>query len=890
MRIKFSIIVALLSIVLFIIACSSQQTEQRSQRFYAEQLCASALSSANADTLFLRASNNFALTSNDPFLVSALMHECNIRNVTAETSSFVRQLFTLNEMPTDNAMCAWDDAGIANINFNQIDCVKGNLKPAEGIYLRLICGVLLCNKYLQLYSRESSERQAEIRFLRALNYYYLLDIFGKAPIFKSFTEDLVDVAPSAEIYNFIECEVNEILPFLKDGKSVTDFDEEHYGHANKTAAHLLLARLYLNADVYIGTPQLEKTISEAKEVIDGPYKLSTSDLHNSHSNVDWNGYQLLFTADNGNNGSSCEMIFPIVFDSKKMADWNGSTYLVCSTTKYDAKFLPHINGFGMKEQWIGNRARANLVVKFLPDSIPLEVYHPTMIEWAHDDRALFQSVDRRLSCRRRPVFEDGFSVAKFNNLYSASTKEVENALTSSADFPLMRLAEAYLTLAEAEWRSGNTAEALRNINVLRSRAHAKPMESIDPKGYAILDEWAREFYFEGRRRTDLIRFGCFGGENDYLWQWKGGTILGRNFSESLNFYSLPADSLIAPAVNSEVDMYYVIGNGIGDSSWSTEGGDNLGKGLAPMCILDDNTLQFSDYMVKNVGFKMLRDFDSWDEQFGAGEYPGDVAHNQGGSKHFTVPKEGYYRVTLMPEQASVSITPIDPQTISNNESLYLWVNHGKTQMVKYSTLNKNTHVWRADFESEGGDLVIKVTTSPVSARESVNLASSIRYGISSSVDARGRVVLHTEPTQQNIRVIYNDIDNSLYSFVLKDEDNLEEEVPDDIKLKLIVDRENKASNNSYALKYSFQTPPQTVVSGVRLGLTTANSNDFGKEICVIKDGIANHEGTTLLPIDAVHKAADELPDSPIYRFSIEVDFDLYGDSWKAKTYSSTFYL
>lgn len=890
MCVRNSITATILPLVLIVVACTTQPREQRSQRFYADELCSSALSADHIDTLYERAYLNFSVTSNDPTIISALVHECNIKNVSAEVSSFVRQLFTLNEMPTDVAMCAWDDAGISNICFNQVDKIEGNLKPAEGMYMRLICGVLICNKYLHLYSRNEKGYDPEIRFLRALNYYYLLDLFGKAPIFRRYTDDFVDVATSKELYEFIEEEINAIIPFLKDGKNVTDFDEGTYGRANKIAAHMLLARLYLNAEVYTGEAQWAKAKREAQAVIAGPYKLSRASLYNASMNTTWNGYQLLFVGDNGVNGANNEMIFPIRFDSQKIADRNGSTYLICSSSKFDTRFLPDIEGLGVKDKWIGNRVRANLAVKFLRDSIPYEAYHPTMIEWAHDDRALFQSVDRRLSCKKRPVFEDGFSSVKFNDFRSASPYMKTESITASTDFPLMRLAEAYLTLAEAEWRLGDTKSALENINIIRERAHAIPMESIDAKGYQILDEWAREFYFEGRRRSDLIRFGCFGGENDYLWQWKGGTILGRNFGADQNYYKLPIDTLIKPLEKTHLDMYYLIGDGIGDGSWSTEGGDNVGKGIVPMSIIDKGVLQFTDYMPQDVGFKMLRDFDSWEEQFGAGEYPGDVEHNNGGSKHFTVPAEGIYKVTLVPHKKTVEIKPVEDQSVKANENIFLWVNHGKQEMVRYSEVNKKTHVWRADFSSEGGDIMINMTKTASPIKNPINLTTSKRYGIPSDVDNRGRIVLHTREGQQTIRVIYNDIDNSLYTYQLEDMKNPEDEIPEDIKLQLVIDRENKVGGNAYALKYSFKLSEQAEVKKVRLGLVQGNSKEFGQEICTNKDGLSNQDGTAIVQKDMVQKVIDQLPSSPVYKFAIEVEFNLYGDVWTARSYSSTFYL
>ena len=109
------------------------------------------------------------------------------------------------------------------------------------------------------------------------------------------------------------------------------------------------------------------------------------------------------------------------------------------------------------------------------------------------------------------------------------------------DFFLFRVAEAYLTYAEATARlngGATTAEGTAAINALRARAHASQRA-----GYSlsdICDEWSREFYFEGLRRPTLIRFGRFGGNNNYNWSYKGGVKNGRNFDAKRNIFAIPA--------------------------------------------------------------------------------------------------------------------------------------------------------------------------------------------------------------------------------------------------------------------------------------------------------------------------------------------------------------
>ena len=143
------------------------------------------------------------------------------------------------------------------------------------------------------------------------------------------------------------------------------------------------------------------------------------------------------------------------------------------------------------------------------------------------------------------TFKSGFGVAKFTN-FKTDGSAGHDATFPDADFFLMRVAEAYLNFAEADARLNGdqtTDEGTAAINAIRKRAHASTRED---RGYSlsdICDEWSREFYFEGRRRMDLIRFNRFGGNVNYNWQWKGGTKEGRNFSKDLNIFAIPTNEL-----------------------------------------------------------------------------------------------------------------------------------------------------------------------------------------------------------------------------------------------------------------------------------------------------------------------------------------------------------
>jgi hypothetical protein len=194
--------------------------------------------------------------------------------------------------------------------------------------------------------------------------------------------------------------------------------------------------------------------------------------------------------------------------------------------------------------WGGNRARSALIAKFFPnvDEAPnVESYVMPFV--AQDDRAIFDGVGRTVLAEDPATFKSGFAVAKFINVKSDGSNG-HDATFPDADFFFFRTAEAYLTYAEATARLNGgsaTADGVAAINAVRSRANA-----VTRSGYSlndILDEWSREFYFEGRRRVDLIRFGKFGGNSDYKWEWKGGTLIGRNFDSYRNIFAIPASQL-----------------------------------------------------------------------------------------------------------------------------------------------------------------------------------------------------------------------------------------------------------------------------------------------------------------------------------------------------------
>jgi hypothetical protein len=146
---------------------------------------------------------------------------------------------------------------------------------------------------------------------------------------------------------------------------------------------------------------------------------------------------------------------------------------------------------------------------------------------------------------------NGIPVVKYYNRNSDGTLPPSNI--AYTDFPLFRLGEIYLNYAEAVLRGGTGGDAttaLQLVNNLRKRAYSDDNAATLTAGELtldyILDERGREFFYEGQRRTDLIRFGKFTGSS-YLWPWKGSVPEGRSVADHFKVYPIPADDLGANA-------------------------------------------------------------------------------------------------------------------------------------------------------------------------------------------------------------------------------------------------------------------------------------------------------------------------------------------------------
>lgn len=482
-------------------------------------------------------------------------------------SGFYRTTFNLQELPTDECMWAWQ----TDTDIPQITMMNWNSSSVrvQWAYTRLTYDITLFNSYLSQVADDDKNRQyrAEVRFLRALHYWYMLDLFGKSPFKTDFDISTLPVEYSGnQMYGWLDNELTEIEnEMTAAGTSVGSFNNsENFGRADLGAVYLLHARLALNSAVYSDTINPE---TEYRKAIDycnrieqsGAYRLSDVPKNGN------SGYAQLFMADNDQNQDAmAEIIFPIRQDGLRTRQYSGSLMLIAGARSAS---MPN---YGMKETWTCLFARRAMTQKFFPtlSDVPLvpdgaetstsqsqtetldqqygtSVAH--IIAAAGDDRALLYSgcADgaRTISTDAVSDFKNGLSLVKWTNLKSDNTGGSDLSWPDT-DIPLFRYAEVYLIRAEANWRLGADATTVMNdINELRGRANTRLFNANDITEENIRDEWCREFFMEGRRRSDLVRFGCFTG-NKYVWDWKGGVANGTTVDSHFNVYPIPADDIM----------------------------------------------------------------------------------------------------------------------------------------------------------------------------------------------------------------------------------------------------------------------------------------------------------------------------------------------------------
>jgi hypothetical protein len=444
-----------------------------------------------------------------------------IRGIDEGFSAYVRVLWNLQQLPTDEAICGWNDPGIPELNFMTWDASSSFV---NAMYYRIFYQIPICNEFIRYSSEEWMTEQgfndadktririyrAEARFIRALAYYHALDLFGNVPFVteadlpgRNFPRQIL----RADLFNYLETELKAIENELPDRAA------QEYARANKAVVQTLLAKMYLNAEVYTGTARYTDALTYCDRVISAGYTLDPE-------------YRFLFLADNN---QSTEIIFPVTFDGMRTRTYGGTTFL--GHASIGGSMVPAEYGFN--GGWAGLRAKAPLVDLF-PDTTV-------------DSRFIFHNAGQRKEIDDVQLFTDGFAVGKWKNLTRTGAFGSDPQRDfSDIDFPMFRLADIYLMYAEAAVRTGsNLATAVGYFNQIRERAFGNASRNVAALDLdLILAERSRELHWEAHRRTDLIRFGRFTG-GTYLWPWKGGARDGAATAERFNLYPLPSADIAA---------------------------------------------------------------------------------------------------------------------------------------------------------------------------------------------------------------------------------------------------------------------------------------------------------------------------------------------------------
>ena len=241
--------------------------------------------------------------------------DSDVDGIDGGTSGYVRQVWNANELTSDEAICGWGDPGIPEFCYNNYDASHPMLK---GLYYRLYTSIVFCNDYLKTFSDYDPTMTAEIRFIRALDYYYLIDGWGNVVLVTSPTASNPHQSTRLEVFQWLEEELLDLRADMSEPRALRK-GQEGYGRVDRDAADLLLARLYLNAEVYSGTPRWNDAAKYAKMVMDGPHKLNTEGVVREGADFDWyyTPYQILFMGDNGSTSAATEAIFPVLQDGKR---------------------------------------------------------------------------------------------------------------------------------------------------------------------------------------------------------------------------------------------------------------------------------------------------------------------------------------------------------------------------------------------------------------------------------------------------------------------------------------------------------------------------------------------------------------------------------------------
>jgi hypothetical protein len=452
-------------------------------------------------------------------------------------SNYIRVYWQLQEITTDEAVLGWNDGNLPSINTMTWNADNEFVRAT---YDRIYYQIGICNEFIRQTSDDKlasrgitgtnattvRQYRSEARLLRAMSYWHVVDLFGGGPF--ATETDAIGVNPQyksrADIFAYVESEL-KALDGLDASNGGLLAPKGVYARADQAVCWTLLAKLYLNAQVYTGTARYNDAVTYANKVLAANYQLCTT------PSAKFSAYQKLFLADNNLTEARNEVIFPITFDGLNTKGYGGMTYLVHAAV--GGAISPATSG--INSGWGGFRARQQFT----------SVLTSANTSTTDARRSILFTQGQRMNVDTLTAISNGYLLPKYKNVTSAGVQGSDAAGDfPDTDFPMFRLADVKLMYAEALLRGGTggtAGTALAQVNEVRRRSGSPDLSTVALND--ILDERARELYWEGHRRTDLIRFGKY--TTGYNWALKGGVVGGKDVETTRALFPIPNTDIVA---------------------------------------------------------------------------------------------------------------------------------------------------------------------------------------------------------------------------------------------------------------------------------------------------------------------------------------------------------
>lgn len=513
--------------------------------------------------------------------------DADIKGLDGGTSQYTRGLFMLNEFTTDECLWVYQDAGV-------FDLVQDNWGSDNvvvyGIYSRFYTHIAVCNDFIRLARNpeaqgipvddalraELNQFMLEARALRDLSYYNIIDLWGRGVIAwddMGYGEVPQQAESRKALYDKVVADLEEVYSEWPDNLNKGNVV---YGRIGKDAVAALLCRFYLNAETWGCGDQYQKCWNMAQNIIanhqGGGFK--NSGLANDYLSVFCGSNKMFMPG--GSLSDQNEILWGIPYADTYTEPYGGTTFLLLGPLRnsfpkdymdeeredgpFDASKEEGFcdpSWYGSGDAWGCMHARQQFVEKFNFAN-----------GYSNDGRTLIWLTENAGFTANNEVYasySDGYIPIKFTNVtceadgtmpkwtdpasglprigvkVSADYPYVDQtSYWPNTDLPLIRLADVYMMAAECALRgAGDKSKGREYVNLIRSRAGVSEWGEADYSLSNLLDERAREFYWEMTRRTDLVRFGQF--TSGYNWNWKNNIYSGSNIAEYRNLFPLPAN-------------------------------------------------------------------------------------------------------------------------------------------------------------------------------------------------------------------------------------------------------------------------------------------------------------------------------------------------------------